>query len=88
MKTKLTLNIESSVIAKAKRKASNKKLSLSSVVENYLNEFSGNSSTPKRYSNNKKTIVERIKELTRPVQISDSELKKEWHKHLEEKYGK
>ena len=87
MKTKLTLNIESSVIEKAKKNASNKKMSLSAIVEDYLQQFSSNNQT-KNISKRRKTITQRIKELTKPVQISDSELKKEWHRHLDEKYGK
>ena len=87
MKTKLTLNIESAVITKAKRKASDKNRSLSEIVEEYLQQFS-NGSSLKKPSTRKKTITQRIKELTRPIQISDRDLKKEWHKHLDEKYGK
>jgi hypothetical protein len=36
----------------------------------------------------KKTIVERIKEITKPVQISDKDVKISWHKHLNKKHGK
>ena len=87
MKTKLTLNIESSVIKRAKKNASNKKISLSAIVEDYLQQFSGNN-TRKKSPKKRKTITQRIKEITKPVQISDSELKTAWHKHLDEKYGK
>ena len=87
MKTKLTLNIDSVVIEKAKKKASNKKQSLSAIIEEYLNQFSNNRSL-KTHAKKKKTITQRIKELTKPVQISDSELKAAWHKHLDKKYGK
>ncbi|MEP6684173.1 MAG: DUF6364 family protein [Parafilimonas sp.] len=87
MKTKLTLNINSSVIEKAKKKAANKKTSLSAIVEDYLYQFSDNVSK-KITSKKRKTITQRIKEITKPVQISDSELKAAWHKHLDEKYGK
>jgi hypothetical protein len=86
MKTKLTLNISSIVIEKAKKKAANKRTSLSAIVEDYLNEFSRNSSG-KIVSKKRKTITQRIKEITKPTQISDSELKAVWHKHLDEKYG-
>ncbi len=87
MKTKLTLNIDSSVIEKAKKKASNKKLSLSAIVEEYLQQFS-TAYKGKSFQRKKKTITQRIKEITQPVQISDSDLKTAWHKHLDEKYGK
>jgi hypothetical protein len=87
MKTKLTLNINSAVIEKAKKKAANKKISLSAIVEDYLYQFAGNTSR-KIASKKRKTITQRIKDITRPVQISDSELKAAWHKHLDEKYGK
>ena len=87
MKTKLTLNIESAIITKAKKKASDKNRSLSEIVEEYLQQFS-NGNSLKSPVKRKKTITQRIRELTKPVQISDSDLKKEWHKHLDEKYGK
>lgn len=87
MKTKLTLNIDSSVIEKAKKNASHKKLSLSAIVEEYLQQFS-NSSAWKNTGKKRKTITQRIKEITKPIQISDNELKAAWHKHLDEKYGK
>ena len=87
MKAKLTLNIDLAVIEKAKKKASNKKLSLSAIVEEYLQQFSNNS-LQRNPGEKKKTITQRIKEITKPVKISDSELKTAWHKHLDEKYGK
>jgi hypothetical protein len=87
MKAKLTLNIDSAVIEKAKKKASNRKLSLSAIVEEYLQQFSNNS-LQKNSGKKKKTIAQRIKEMTKPVKISDSELKTAWHRHLDEKYGK
>jgi hypothetical protein len=87
MKTKLTLNIDAAVIEKAKRNASAKNRSLSAIVEEYLYKFS-NGNSLKSSMRKKKTITQRIKELTKSVQISDNDLKKAWHKHLDEKYGK
>ena len=87
MKTKLTLNIDASIIAKAKKRAHSKKMSLSAIVENYLQQFS-NTAAEKTGVKKGKTIVERIKAITKPVQLSDKEMKAEWHKHLDEKYGK
>ena len=42
MNTKLTLSIEQSVIEKAKQYASNKKRSLSDLIENYLKALTSN----------------------------------------------
>jgi hypothetical protein len=87
MKTKLTLSIDAVIAEKAKKSASVKKISLSAIVEEYLLQFSNNG-TVKKPVKKKKNITERIKEMTKPVQISDNDLKALWHKHLDEKYGK
>ncbi len=88
MKTKLTLNIDDKVIEKAKKFTSRKNISLSSVVENYLAELSTKNISKQREVPKKNTITQRIRKLTRPVQISDEQIKKQWAQHLEEKYGK
>ncbi len=56
-------------------------------MEEYLQQFS-NSTAEKSTGKKMKTITQRIKEITNPVKISDNEVKAEWHKHLDEKYGK
>jgi len=87
MKTKLTLSIDAAVAEKAKKNASIKKISLSAIVEEYLQQFSNNGAEKKAVKKGK-NITQRIKEMTKPVKISDNELKALWHKHLDEKYGK
>jgi hypothetical protein len=84
MKAKLTLSIDANVIEKAKTKASLQKTSLSALIEEYLDKIT--LSTNK--SSKKKTITDTIKAITKPVKLSDIDYKKEWHKHLDEKYGK
>jgi rRNA-processing protein FCF1 len=87
MKTKLTLNISDKVIKKAKQVSAKKRLSLSSVVEEYLSRFS-NTTIDEKPAGNKKSIIERIRKFTKPVIITDSEIKEARAKHLQTKYGK
>lgn len=87
MKTKLTLNISDKVIKKAKQVSAKKRVSLSSVVEEYLSRFS-NTASHEKLTGRKKSITERIRKYTRPVIIPDSEIKEARAKHLQAKYGK
>ena len=87
MKTKLTLNINERIIKKAKQVSAKKKVSLSAVVEEYLAYFSGESIS-KKPGPKKSSITQRIRKLTKPVFVSDSELKEMREKHLQSKYGK
>ncbi len=86
MKTKLTLNVDDKVVARAKKASAKKKVSLSSVVEDYLDKFSRNDTDPKN-SNSKPDIIQRLRKYTRPVEISDSEIKKQLTEYLEKKHG-
>ena len=86
MKTKLTLNVDDKIIARAKRASAKKKVSLSSVVENYLDRFSKNDSL-KNVNSSEPSLFERIRKYTHPVKISDEELKERREEHLREKYG-
>ena len=87
MKTKLTLNINDKIIKKAKEVSAKKRVSLSSVVEDYLARFS-NAAIQEKPKDKTKSITERIRKFTRPVTISDSEIKEVRAKHLQTKYGK
>lgn len=87
MKTKLTLNINDKTIKKAKQVSAKKKVSLSSVVEEYLEHFAAGTS-PEKTAPKKNSITQRIRKLTRPVAVSDQELKEARAKHLQAKYGK
>lgn len=89
MKTKLTLNIDDKIIAKAKRASAKRKVSLSSVVEEYLDKYSSHS-LPKENKNAEPSLLERIRKYTKNAKPlpEDYDYKKVWHQHLEEKYGK
>ncbi len=88
MKTKLTLNIDDSIVARAKKASAKKKVSLSAVVEEYLDKFSKNNSQQKE-AKKEPSLIDRIRKYTRHVNLPDDyDYKKVWHKHLDEKYGK
>jgi uncharacterized protein DUF6364 len=86
MKTKLTLNVDDKIVARAKRASAKRSVSLSSVVEEYLDKFSRNDT---QLTNTKPApdIIERIRKYTRPVEISDAEIKKQLTEYLEKKHG-
>ena len=89
MKTKLTLNIDDKIVARAKRASAKRKVSLSSVVEEYLDKYS----QPSLSVENKKTepsLLERIRKYTKNAEPlpEDYDYKKVWHEHLDKKYGK
>ena len=87
MKVKLTLSIKAETVEKAKADAASKNMSLSAVLEKYMDNMTVSSSNIKK-ALPKKSITDRIKALTKPVKLSNLDYKKEWHKHLDEKYGK
>lgn len=81
MDTKLTLKLNQEIIEKAKHYASEKKLSLSRLVENYLNALT--SSEPK----DDLEISPFVKSLSSGIQIpADFDYKKEHNEYLEQKY--
>ena len=86
MKTKLTLNVDNKIVARAKKESAKRNVSLSSVVEEYLDRISADS----ELKNQKKgeTITDRIRKFTHPVNLSDAEIKKMKDEYLESKYGK
>ncbi len=86
MKTKLTLNIDDKIVARAKKISAKKNVSLSSVVEEYLDRFSRNVAQPKGLKTGS-SLVERIRKYTRHVEISDAEIDKRIEEHMQEKYG-
>jgi cysteinyl-tRNA synthetase len=86
MKTKLTLNVDDKIVARAKRASAKRKVSLSSVVENYLEKYSRNN-TQLKNSKPAPDIIQRIRKYTRPVEISDSEIKKQLTEYLEKKHA-
>jgi hypothetical protein len=87
MKTKLTLNVDDKIIARAKRASERRKVSLSSLVEAYLERFSRSDSDKNNEKLSEPSLVERIRKYTSPVELSDEELEKRKEEYLREKYG-
>lgn len=88
MKTKLTLNIDDKIVARAKRESAKRNVSLSYVVENYLDRFS-KPDAMKKTKKSEPSLLERIRKYTKnaaPVS-DDFDYKKAIHEHLDEKYG-
>ena len=86
MKTKLTLNIDDKIVSRAKKASAKRKISLSSLVEDYLDRYT-KSSLPKKEANREPSILKRIRKYTRPVEISDSEIEQLKDEHMRKKYG-
>lgn len=82
MDTKLTLKLDQEVIEKAKKYASDKKLSLSRIIENYLNSLTSGVKIDEEIE-----ITPFIKSIRTGVKIPvDLDYKKEYGDYLEEKY--
>jgi hypothetical protein len=82
MDTKLTLKLNQEIIEKAKIYASQKKISLSRIIENYLNSLTIDSN-----SENSIEISPFVKSLRSGIEIpSDIDYKKDYFDHLKEKY--
>jgi hypothetical protein len=93
MKTKLTLNVDDKIVARAKKMSAKKKVSLSAVVEEYLDKFSKNDLQDKndreKHEKAEPSLIERIRKYTKNLNLPDDyDYKKAWHQHLDEKYGK
>ncbi|MGN6533441.1 MAG: DUF6364 family protein [Ginsengibacter sp.] len=86
MKTKLTLNVDDKIVARAKKASARRKVSLSSVVEDYLDKFSTKSLSKKNESK-EPSLLERIRKYTHPVDITDEELDKQREEYLRKKHG-
>lgn len=81
MDTKLTLKLNQEIIEKAKQYASEKKLSLSRLIENYLNSLTSDKPT------NDLQISPFVKGLSSGVKIpADYDYKKDRTDYLEQKY--
>ncbi len=89
MKTKLTLNVDDKIVARAKRASAKRKVSLSSVVEDYLDKFSEKALSQKAKTK-EPSLLERIRKYTKNAKPlpENYDYKKVWHDHLDEKYGK
>lgn len=81
MDTKLTLKLNEEVIARAKAYASNKKMSLSRIVEAYLQHLTSEKENPDF------EISPFVKSIATGTQIpSDLDYKKDYANHLSDKY--
>jgi hypothetical protein len=81
MNTKLTLKLDQEIIEKAKLYASEKKLSLSRIIENYLNSLTSDK------TNNDIQISPFVKSLSSGIKIpADYDYKKDRADYLEQKY--
>lgn len=89
MKTKLTLNVDDKIVARAKTASAKRRISLSSVVEDYLDRYS-KSSLPGKAKNSETSLLERIRKYTKHSKPlpENYDYKKASHEHLDEKYGK
>ena len=89
MKTKLTLNVDDKIVARAKRASAKRRVSLSSVVEGYLDRFSKNDLNKKRLKTSEPSLLERIRKYTKNAEPlpENFDYKKAFHDHLDEKYG-
>ena len=82
MDTKLTLKLNQEIIEKAKRYASDKKVSLSRIIENYLNSLTSDKSAKDEIQ-----ISPFVKSLSTGIKLPpDFEYKKVVGDYLEEKH--
>lgn len=82
MDTKLTLKLDKDIIEKAKAYASDRQVSLSKLIENYLHSLTSNAPKGEEI-----TISPFVKSLTNGSTIpSDYDYKKDYQDYLEEKY--
>lgn len=81
MDTKLTLKLDQEIIEKAKQYASEKKISLSRIIENYLNSLTSDK------TNDDIQISPFVKSLSSGISIpADYDYKKDRADYLEQKY--
>jgi hypothetical protein len=80
MDTKLTLKLDTDTIERAKDYARAKKVSLSQLIENYLNFVTAKSIQPDE-------ITPLVKSLSGVISLPDSyDEKEEYRKHISKKY--
>ena len=82
METKLTLRLNESVIERAKIYARSQKISLSKMIESYLDSL-----TTEKDGNDKTSITPLVKSLSGVINLPpDFDHKSEYGKYLTEKY--
>lgn len=80
MNTKLTLNLDKGVIEQAKSYAKNNRVSLSKLIENYLDSLT-------RRSENKTKVSPLVESLTGVIPSGNYDDKKDYKDYLSEKYS-
>jgi hypothetical protein len=82
METKLTLRLNDSVIERAKMYARSHKVSLSKMIESYLDSITKQNEVEKRIS-----ITPLVESLSGVIELpTEYDYKKEYRDYLEEKY--
>ena len=82
MKTKLTLRLDDKVIQRAKIYARSQRISLSKIIESYLDSLTGEKDT-----DDKKSITPLVESLSGVINLPpDFDYKKEYADYLTEKY--
>ncbi len=85
---KLTLNIEPGLISKIKTVAKKRNTSVSKIAENFFKKEIEGEAEPFRMKDESE-ISDWVKGMVASCEpIADFDHKAEYHKHLEEKYGK
>lgn len=80
MDIKLTLRLNKKVIERAKNYAQNQKISLSKIIESYLNSIT-------KQKTGETEITPLVKSLSGVIELPDNyDHKKEYYDHLTEKY--
>ena len=79
MNTKLTLNLNKEVLKQAKNYAKDNKLSLSKLIENYLDSLS-------KSSEDKPKISPLVESLTGVIPNENYDDKKDYKDHISQKY--
>ncbi|MBT8220662.1 MAG: hypothetical protein KJP00_12605 [Bacteroidia bacterium] len=80
MDTKLTLKLDESVIERAKQYAKEQEISLSKLIENYLQTITQDS------GNIDLEISPLVKSLTGVIKLKEEDIKKKYTDYLAEKY--
>ena len=80
MNTKLTLNIDQDIIEEAKSYAKNNSVSLSKLIENYLQSL-----TKKNAEESKVSPL--VESLTGVISLENDDYKKEYSDYLSKKYS-
>ena len=87
MKTSLILEIDDKILTRAKEVSAYQNVSLSSVVEEYLEDYTKKERSVTNEVNNEGTLLDRIRKFTHPVEISDDEMIRLKDEYLKEKHG-